>query len=445
MEWVNVVFWVAGTLVTVLAPMILIHELGHFIAAKLAGVRVEEFGIGFPPRLAGLWRGEGSLTIGSTTIAIRRGFRLPHAVVAGTHVDAAVERKEDGSLELRRIEIADMSAPAGSGLSAAPGRESLRGKITELDKGTLYSLNWLPLGGFVRMTGEEDPSDGRSLAAQPKRWRLVVLAAGALLNIAVALLLIATAYGAGSPQQWVVQIGAVSPDSAAEEAGLLPEDVVLAVDGESVGGEGMGDGQDALRAAILASPEQEIVLTILRGGEPMTLSATPRTDEEYGVLLGISMMAWPDPTSVRRYSFGEAVSAGLADFVDVVLAMVRLPGQVLSGEVSPQVARPSSVVGISGILAFQLQRSIEWKLAFPVLQMAAFVSLGLAAANLLPLPALDGGRIAFVILEALRGRRVEPEREAMVHTVGLMILVTLLVFVFFVEILLPILPWSWLE
>ena len=173
MDWINIVFWVAGTLVAVLGPMIMIHELGHFIAAKLAGVRVEEFGIGFPPRMIGLWRGKGSLIVGPNTVAIPRGFRLPHAVALGTHVDAVVERNVDGDLVLRRVELADLSAPVAEGEAAAAGTEILRGKITELDRGTLYSLNWLPMGAFVRMTGEEDPSHGDSLAAQPKRWRVV--------------------------------------------------------------------------------------------------------------------------------------------------------------------------------------------------------------------------------------------------------------------------------
>ena len=157
------------------------------------------------------------------------------------------------------------------------------------------------------------------------------------------------------------------------------------------------------------------------------------------------MTAWPDPNDIRRHTFGEAVSAGVSDFVAVVVATLRLPGQVLSGEISPEVARPTSVVGITQVLAFALQQSIEWGLAFPALQMAAFVSLGLGVANLLPLPALDGGRIIFVLVEAIRGRRVRPELEAAVHSVGLMILLTVMLFFMFQDVFNPIWPWSVLK
>ena len=445
MDWTNVVFWMAGTLIAVLGPMILIHELGHFIAAKLAGVRVEEFGIGFPPRLAGLWRGKGSLVVGTASLIIPRGFCVEQGVDIGTHVDAVARRKEDGSLVLRRLEVADLEAPHNGSLAKGSDEVSLRGEVSELERGTLYSLNWLPIGAFVRMTGEEDPSDRRSLAAQPKRWRVAVLASGAALNVAVAVLLLAAAYGSGSPQGWVVRIVDVDPASAAQEAGLQVEDVLLAVDGQSIAGQDPAEGLDNVHEAIVASPEQEIELTVLRGEGRLTLLATPRQDDELGARLGITMTHWPDPTTVKQHSFGEAVSAGVSDFAAVVVATLRLPAQVVSGEVSPDVARPSSVVGISQVLAFSLQQSIDWGLPFPVLQTAAFVSLGLGVANLLPLPALDGGRILFVILEAVRGRRVLPEREAMVHFVGMMILLTVMLFVMFQDVFNPIWPWSILD
>jgi regulator of sigma E protease len=440
MDWATILFWMAGTLVAVLGPMILIHELGHFIMAKLAGVRVEEFGIGFPPRLTGLWRGKGSVAIGSTQVTIPRGFRVDPAIEVGTHVDAVAHRKQDGSLVLDKLEVADLDVTHDP-RPAEADEVSVRGAVTELERGTLYSLNWLPVGAFVRMTGEDDPSDPRSLAAQPKRWRVAVLGAGALLNVAAAVLLLAAAYGSGSPQGWIVQVVEVEPASAAQEAGLLSDDLILAIDGNSVSGEGVGDGLQALHERIAVSAGQEIELTVLRGQESLTLQATPRPDEELGARLGIMMTAWPDPTAVNRHSFGEAVSAGFSDFVATIVASLELPGKVVSGEVSPEAARPASLIGISQILAFSLQQSIEWRLAFPVLQTAAFVSLGLGIANLLPLPALDGGRIAFVLLEAIRGRRILPEREAMIHFVGLLILLTVMAFVMFQDVFNPI--WSW--
>jgi regulator of sigma E protease len=103
------------------------------------------------------------------------------------------------------------------------------------------------------------------------------------------------------------------------------------------------------------------------------------------------------------------------------------------------------MVGISEILAFTLQQSIEWGMAFPVLETASLISLALGLTNLLPLPALDGGRILFVLIEAVRGRRVAPEREAMFHFVGLVILVSLMAFVMLQDLVNPVIPWSMLR
>ena len=103
------------------------------------------------------------------------------------------------------------------------------------------------------------------------------------------------------------------------------------------------------------------------------------------------------------------------------------------------------MVGISEILAISLQQSIEWSLAFPALQTASLISLALGLANLLPLPALDGGRIFLVLIEAVRGRRISPEREMTIHSVGLMILIGLMALMMLQDLINPIIPWSWLK
>ena len=235
MDWMNVVFWLVGTLVVVLGPIILVHELGHFIFAKLAGVRVEEFGFGFPPRMLKLWRAKGHLEIGRTPVTIPAGFRLPSGLAAGRWVAAIVQQGEGGGYVLRRLKPLD---PDVDDLRPEQERVDagvrMRGELTVFEPGTLYSLNWLPIGGFVRMTGEEDPSDPRSLAAQPKRWRVAAIAAGPVFNIIVAFLLLIGAYSAGLPDRWLVQVTEVQPESAAAEAGLQPRDIILAVDGARI-------------------------------------------------------------------------------------------------------------------------------------------------------------------------------------------------------------------
>jgi regulator of sigma E protease len=441
MDWINIALWLTGTLVVVLGPMLLIHELGHFIFAKLAGVRVEEFGFGYPPRLLKLWRGKGYLKIGSTHAVLPPGLRLPRGLKQGAWVDALTRRQDDGTYVLRRLKVLD---PDVDNLTLKHERVSegthMRGELTVFEPGTLYSLNVLPMGAFVKLTGEEDPSDPRSLAAQPKRWRLAVLAAGPLLNIIAALMLLVGAYTTGYPDKWLVEVTSVEPGTAAEEAGLQPHDVIQVIDGERIEG-----GQEHLQRIIRAAPDQSIELTVLREAETITIMATPqRTAEDQG-FLGIWMAPWPDRSELQYYRLPEALSAGVNDLISAILMTVQAPARLARGDLTPEEARPASMVGISGVLAFTLQQSIEWKLAFPVLQTASLISLALGLTNLLPIPALDGGRILFVLIEAIRGRRISPEREAMVHFVGMVILISLMALVMLQDVINPIIPWSWLK
>ena len=441
MEWLNIVFWLASTLVVVLSPIILIHELGHFIFAKLAGVRVEEFGLGYPPRLLKLWRGKGYLKIGSTRVIIPAGFRIPAGLKTGTWVDAITVGRDDDTYVLRRLRALDPTSDELR-IKHEHVNESVHmsGELTTWEPGTLYSLNWLPMGAFVKMTGEEDPSDPRSLAAQPKRWRAAVMAAGPLLNIVAALVLLVSAYTCGYPENWVVEVTQVEAGSAAEEAGLQPSDIITIANGEQI-----DQGQEHLQRIIRTVPEQTIELTILREGETLTLTATPRRNEEGYGFLGIWMAPWPDQSELKRYSLPGALSASVNDIAMTIMTTVQLPARLARGDMTPQEARPASLVGISEILAFTLQQSIEWGLAFPVLQTASLISLALGLTNLLPLPALDGGRLLFIAIETMRGRRISPEREAMVHFVGLVILVSLMLWVMLQDFVNPIIPWSLLK
>ncbi|MCP4538263.1 MAG: site-2 protease family protein [Chloroflexi bacterium] len=441
MDWITIVFWLVGTLVVVLAPLILIHELGHFVFAKLAGVRAEEFGLGYPPRMLKLWRGKGYLEIDNTRVVIPVGFRLPPDLAVGTQVDVVAQQHKNGSYRLRHIQAQEPYNDTPVIKHESINEDiHIQGELAVWEPGTLYSLNWLPMGGFLKMTGEENPADPRSLAAQPKRWRLAVLSAGAVLNIIFAVLLLVVAYTSGVPEKWQVQITNIEPGSPAQEAGLQPRDIVTAVDEERI-----EEGMEHLRRIIRAAPDQNIELAITRGEETLTLAATPgRTDEGYG-LLGILMAPWPDQSAVQHYTLSQALKASISNLKNALVMTVQVPILLIRGNITPQEARPASMVGISEILAFTLQQSIKWGLAFPVLETAALISLALGFTNLLPLPALDGGRIFFVLIEAVRGRRVAPEREAMFHFVGLVILVSLMAFVMLQDFVNPIIPWSMLK
>ncbi|MGD8998147.1 MAG: M50 family metallopeptidase [Anaerolineae bacterium] len=440
MNWISIALWLTGTVIVMLGPLLLIHELAHFIFAKLAGVRVEEFGFGFPPRLLGLWRGKGYLEIGSTRVEVPRAFRLPSELEDDTWIDAVARRRDDGSYVLKRLAVLDGDTdPVTPKREQVAGGVRFRGVVTEVEPGTLYSLNLLPMGAFVRMTGEEDPSDPLSLAAQPKRWRLAVMAAGPVVNIMAALLLLVGAYTTSFPTSWQVQVTQVEPGTAADQAGLQPGDRIVAADGEPI-----VEGLTQLRSVIRAAPEETIDLEVERNGKQMTLMAMPERREGYG-FLGIAMAPWPDRSGLQRYSLPRAVAASVSDLVLVAKTTLQVPIMLIQGSISSQEARPTSMVGITQVMTFSLQQSVEWGLAFPALQTASLISLALGLTNLLPLPALDGGRILFVLIEVVRGRRVPPEKEAVVHFIGMMVLVGLMLLVMLQDVFDPIIPWSLLR
>lgn len=441
MDWISVIFWLLGTLIVVLGPIILIHELGHFVFAKLAGARVEEFGFGFPPRILRMWYGEGSLTIGGLQAAIpRRRRRLPE-LKKGDWADATLRARDDGTYILQHLNPLDTDGDAPEARQEqANGHVRVCGELTVFEPGTLYSLNLMPMGAFVKITGEEDPSDSRSLAAQPKRWRLAVLLAGAVLNILVAVILLASAYVSGIPEASLARITEVIPGTAAEQAGLEAQDVVL-----TAGGERIVTGTLHLNSIIRAAPEQPLELVVLREGETLTITAEPRLGEEGYGFLGIWMETWPDKATLRHYSLPEAVGASISDLGMIVRLLAQVPIRLIRGTMTPEEARPASLVGASQLLTFSLQQSIAWGMAFPVLQTAALISLALGITNLLPIPAFDGGRVLFVLIEAVRGRRISPEREAAIHFVGLVIMMILMLFIILQDIINPIIPWSELK
>ncbi len=440
--------WLLLAFVFLLGPMILAHEIGHFLAARRAGVRVLEFGIGFPPRMLTLWREDGTLAVEGIPMRLPGRVPLP-ALGPGTPVEVLTRPGPDGDTEVVQIRpipeaalggASDQESPAPLPRTEPTGKETLwRGRLTSLEPGTIYSLNWLPLGGFVRMVGEEDPSDPRSLAAQPRRWRLTVLLAGVVANLLVSFLLLTAAYGTGVPTRELALIQEVVPGSPAEEAGLLPGDVIVEVSGVR-----LEEGPDDLRDAVRNSPQRPLTLTLWRGSQTLTLTATPTLTNGRG-FLGIAMRSWPDPTSIKRYPIHEAALMAGASMGETVLLIFRTPQMAARGEISGEELRPVGLPGILGFLAFALKQSVETGIPAFALTMAALISLAIGFTNLLPFPALDGGRALFVLLEAIRGRRLRPETEMKIHVAGMAVLVLLSLFFIVQDILNPFIPWSWLK
>lgn len=352
------VLWAIGGFFIVLTPIVLVHELGHFLAARLSNIRVEEFGFGLPPRAL---------------------------------------------------------------------------KIAEKN-GTVYSLNWIPLGGFVRPAGEDDPSVEGGLAGASKRARFFVLVAGASANMIMAFVIFWFVSVTGSP---AVAIADVNPNSPAQEAGLMSGDVVLEVDGVKA------DNSRVIADPMYANGGQPVQMLVLRDGQKISLTVIPRETGEYDPSsegpIGVSLAMSSGGERITRGPIEAAANAGtyIADYVRL---FVSVPGMLIRGELSPSEARPLSIVGISQIAGQSVEATASTRDLFPVLNMIAFINVALGLTNLLPIPALDGGRILFVLIEAVRGRRIEPEREGMVHVIGMLVLLGLMVLLVVQDIVNPIIP-----
>lgn len=327
--------------------LILVHELGHFITAKLSGVKVEEFGFGLPPRMVGVRWGE-----------------------------------------------------------------------------TIYSLNWLPLGGFVKMLGEEDPSAPRSLASKSVGTRLLVLSAGSLMNALLPFILFSVSLMI--PRQVIVgdvRINEVMADSPAARVGLQAGDIITSVDNATV------RNTADLRYQLQLNLGNQISLGTRRDGTERTVSLVPRWNPPEGQgAIGISIGMANSYTISESYPVWRAVPLGVQTcWNSFVLVKNEIVGWFVRRTV-PQVAGPVGIVQITGEVA---KRGFS-----PLFEFAAFLSINLGIINLFPIPALDGGRIAFVLLEWLRrGKRISPKIEGMMHLIGFALLIAAMLAVTYQDII----------
>lgn len=421
--------------VVVLGPLILFHELGHFIGAKLTGVRVEEFGLGWPPRLWKIWQSPSRLAVAGTTVVAPRNFKLPSTLFEGQYVDVIAGSSGDGTYTVQSLSVLDPKNDDVAPIHETSDRDvHLRGQLTDLDLGTAYTVNWIPLGGFCRMTGEEDPSDQRSLAAQPKRERLLVLMAGPVTNLLLAIVLFSIAFLSGIPEptDTRVTILKVSSGSPAAEANLQPGDIVLETDGVTV------QDKTELVDYINAHAGQTVVLTLDRDGAVFEQPVWVRAERRPEGRVGISIADQGFNYVTQRSSVLDAVGQGVDQFLFSIKQMFSLPALLIQGQVSPEEVKPLGPLGISQMAGDAIERSTEERSWFTILFFAGAISMALGITNLLPLPALDGGRIVFVLIEAVRGRRIDPAKEGVVHLIGMALLLGLMLFMTIQELINPV-------
>jgi regulator of sigma E protease len=306
------------------------------------------------------------------------------------------------------------------------GAHELSGVVEEIDPGTEYTLNWLPIGGFVRMWGEEGAVGKGSFNDAPKRWRAATLLAGPGMNLLIAFVVFTVTYMLGYPESPAV-IQEVAAGSPAATAGLQPQDAIIAIDNLRI------RNIAQVRPYIDEHAGQPVNVTVLRGDETLVIAVTPRTvaqTPEGQGKMGIAFdVAAASEYKLVKHPFGESVQLAIGDIVDTVRQIVTLPTRLLAQQMAPSEAQVVGPLGISQYAAAAVNQTASTGEPFWFLNLFAAISLALAITNLLPLPALDGGRLIFIILEAIRGKRVSPEREAVVHFVGMMVLLALMVLI----------------
>ncbi|HEY8414486.1 MAG TPA: RIP metalloprotease RseP [Thermaerobacter sp.] len=338
------VFWT----VAVFALLIVIHELGHFWAAKRKGVLVYEFAVGFGPRLGAVRRGE-----------------------------------------------------------------------------TEYTLRLLPLGGFVRMAGMQPGEEGlekvpveRRFLERPLPDRVSIIAAGPLMNVALAVLLFALVFAVVGVPQPVPVVAGVEQGYPAAEAGLRPGDRIVAIDGRAV------DDWGDVVTTVQEAAGRTLAITVEREGQRLTLRVMPRPDPRRP---GTGVIGIRPELETFRTGVIEALRLGAVHTLRVAAGFVLALVNLVTGQGGIDVVGP---VGIGQQIGEAARVGLS-----QVILLAAVLSANLALVNLLPIPALDGGRLLFLAVEAVRGRPVDPEQENLVHFLGFALLMLLAIFITYRDIL----------
>jgi regulator of sigma E protease len=273
-------------------------------------------------------------------------------------------------------------------------------------RGTAITLNAIPLGGFVRPEGEYDPDKPFGLAASPPRTRLLVLLAGAVSNLLFAFVLLTGAFLIGGPAEGRVRVLAVSPGSPAAAAGLQPDDRIVVAAGGPVG------TAAGLRETIESSIGRELDLQVERGGESSTISFVPRASWPEGEGPG----GFTTQVDVVRYSLPSAVVKAGEQVWTILRDTVLTLWKAVSG--SGGGFRVVGPVGLKQASDWTIEQVKGWSAIYPLLYLAGLINIGLGFSNLLPLPALDGGRIVFVLYEMVTRRAFPFRIERLIQGAG---------------------------
>jgi regulator of sigma E protease len=320
------------------------------------------------------------------------------------------------------------------------GTQRFNASIAEVHPGTRFTFNWLPLGGFVRPKGENDPNVKGGLAAASPWKRLVVLFAGPLMNLIAAVLIysfIVTRIGAYDINR--VLVSGVAPESPAEASGMLGGDIFVSADGEPI------SSVEDLSKVVGANQDQPITFIMDRDGQQLELIATPRMNtEENRPMIGVSLST----PHLEISSSAEALQWGSRYTYYNIRALLALPAKLIRGQLEPEQSRMVGLKGIYDIMEYSVEQGKEASAAAPVsapfdwyiptLEIVAALSISLGIFNLFPFPALDGGRIIFVLPEMIFRRRVPHQFENLVHGLGMTVLLLFMIYVNVMDFINPL-------
>ncbi|MCK4554194.1 RIP metalloprotease RseP [Candidatus Parcubacteria bacterium] len=365
------------TFILVLSLLVFVHELGHFWVARKFGLKPKEFGFGFPPRAWGIYK------------------------------------NKDGKWKTVR-----------------------GGKEAEDAADTIYSINWIPIGGFVNVGEDEEESDNPNHFINKPIWqRATILSAGVTMNVVLAAVLIIVGLMVGLPQvidedidvrakisDKRIQIVQVLPDSPAKAAGVKMGDIITGIN------ESQFIKYEALQQFVDERTGQELSYKIKRGREEMVVQVTPVIMEETGKGgIGIAIAE----TGTVKYPWYLAITEGIkTTFIliwVIILAFYELFKNLIIGNgVSAELAGPVGIAALTGQMA---------RMGFVyVLQFTALLSINLAIINFLPIPALDGGRVLFLIIEKIRRKSMKRKLEAGLNQAFFILLMLLVLIVTFRDV-----------
>jgi regulator of sigma E protease len=360
--------------IVVLGFLILIHELGHFAAAKLAGIGVERFSIGFGPKLLGWTRGETE-------------YRLSAFPIGGYVKMVGQDPFEAAVLE---------GASAGQS-PAAP--ETAAGEAAPIDP-------------------------ARSFMAKPIWKRIMVVGAGPVCNLLLAVIIFAIIFSAVGVQVLTDEIGEVQDGKPAQAAGLRPGDRITAVDGTAV------PGWEELTTIIHGSPDKLLRLTVRRGGEELAIEVTPRRDtleDAFGTASSVGLIGIKPRYAEQRLGPVEAVGLAFTRTWEIIVLTFVVIGKIFQRVV------PASTIG-GPIMMVQMAGEGARAGWLSFVSLVALLSINLGIFNLLPIPILDGGHILFFLVEGVRGRPVSIRKREIIQQIGLFVILAIFVFAFYNDI-----------